>query len=49
MCRHLLTLDVDGYIECDLLVAGKAKLYCRFFEQAIPEEQKQQRNIEKTD
>jgi hypothetical protein len=38
MCRHLLTLDVDGNIECDLLVAGKAKLYCRFFEQKTPEE-----------
>jgi len=30
-CEHCRSIEVDGYVDCDVGIRGKAKKYCRAF------------------
>gem|GEM_PF-3728804 len=32
-CKYCRWIDVDGHVDCDRFVSGKAKIYCEKFEE----------------
>lgn len=32
ICKHLISIDVDGHVDCSRGVKGFQKVYCSFFE-----------------